>query len=491
MVLFSVLGFPFSIMTTHVKIIRLRDMIFNRKGSFTRRFVIFIFSVALKLFFRRIETIYAETVPKDEGLIFVMNHPNGLIDPALVFIALPRKISFLAKSTLFRLPVISSLLKTVEALPLYRRIDAGEDVSKNNKTFEVCRELLRRGGAIALFPEGVSHNSPKLLPAKTGAARIALGTISVRQQPEDKPEEEEVARIKLKIVPVGLFYTSKTTFRSEALLSFGEPFPVLPVELDEDGQPPRVAVKELTEKIENALREVTINAESNAELENANKAEKLFSSVSEGINLEQSLAERFDFLKKYVSEPLTKRLGEDETSNKNLKKRILRYEEKLHELNIEPENLSLTEHSFWYVFRHFLVRTWLVLIFLPVTVIGIIIHFPAYQMCRVLAFYYTHHGVDDIVSTVKVFASMLFMPLTWIILALALYFVRDWRVALISIPLSIFSGYIAMRSLEEFEDMRGWFKAIWLFYLERKTFLQLVTERRALHNELSKMENGK
>lgn len=461
-------------MTTHVKILRLGDMIFNRRGSFTRRFVVFIFSVALRLFFRRIETVNVEQVPKDEALIFVMNHPNGLIDPALVFIALPRKISFLAKSTLFRLPVISFLLKTVEALPLYRRVDAGEDVSKNNKTFEVCRELLLKGGAIALFPEGISHNSPKLLPAKTGAARIALGTISV-----DKSEKP----INLKIVPVGLFYTSKTTFRSEALLHFGEPFPVFPVELDEDGQPPRAAVKDLTEKIETALREVTVNAESEAELESANKAEKLFSSVSEGVNLEQSLAAKFDFLKSYVSEPPTSR-SEDEKSGKNLAKRILDYEEKLRELNIEPENLSLTEHSFSYVFRHFLLRGCLILIFLPVSVIGAILHFPAYQICKILAFYYTKHGVDDIVSTVKILSAMLFMPLTWLILAVVLYFVWNWRVALISIPLSILCGYAAMRSLEEFEDMRGWLRTIRLFYLKRKTFMQLLVERRALHGAL-------
>jgi glycerol-3-phosphate O-acyltransferase / dihydroxyacetone phosphate acyltransferase len=221
-------------MKSSVKVLRLSDMIFHRRGTYTRKFVVFIFSVALRLFFRRIETVDRELAPKDEPLIFVMNHPNGLIDPALVFVALPRKISFLAKSTLFRLPVISFLLKTVDALPLYRKVDAGEDVSKNSQTFEVCRELLRKGGAIALFPEGISHNSTKLLPMKTGTARIALGAISV---------EQGAPPIDLKIIPVGLFYTSKTTFRSEALLHFGEPLEIAPVALDADGQPPRHAVR--------------------------------------------------------------------------------------------------------------------------------------------------------------------------------------------------------------------------------------------------------
>ena len=452
-----------------VKTLGLGDMVRNRRGTFAYRFVVFIFSAALRLFFRRIETVGSEIVPDNEGVVFVMNHPNGLIDPALVFVALPRRIAFLAKSTLFKMPIIGWLVRTVGALPLYRKVDAGEDVSKNEKTFEVSEQLLRSGGAIALFPEGISHNSPKMMPLKTGAARIALGALSVKT---------DNAPLKLKIVPVGLFYTSKTTFRSEALLYFGEPFEVLPAELGGDGEPVRAAVKALTDRIEIALKEVTVNAESEADLKNATRAEDLFSSVYEGINFELTLADRFDFLRKYTSEN-----APAETDQK-LKERIARYEEKLRELNIEPENLSLTEHSFWYVFRHFLLRVYFLALASPLSLIGALLHLPAYQACKILADYNTHHGVDDIVSTVKILASMVFMPLTWIILAVVLYFRWDWEIALVSIPLAFLCGYAAMRSWEEIEDLRSWFRAARIFYLKRKTFLKLLTERRALHEAL-------
>ena len=127
---------------------------------------------------------------------------------------------------------------------------------------------------------------------------------------------------------------------------------------------------------------------------------------------------------------------------------------------------------------------YLILLFLPIIIIGAVLHFPAYQLCKILAFFYTKHGVDDIVSTVKILAAMLFMPLTWIVLAVALYFVWNWQIAIVSIPFSIMSGYVALRSLEELEDLRGWFRAIRLFYLKRETFLQLLIERRALHQAL-------
>ena len=107
------------------RVLRLGDMVLRRGGSLAQRFVQAVISVALRLFFRRIETSRAHLVPAAGALVFVLNHPNGIIDPALVFAALPRRISFLAKSTLFRIPVAGWLLRTVEALPLYRRVDAG------------------------------------------------------------------------------------------------------------------------------------------------------------------------------------------------------------------------------------------------------------------------------------------------------------------------------------------------------------------------------
>jgi 1-acyl-sn-glycerol-3-phosphate acyltransferase len=360
------------------------------------------------LFFRRIETVNADQVPGKGGLIFVLNHPNGLIDPALVFTALPRRISFLAKSTLFRMPVISWILKTAEALPLYRRIDKGEDITKNQLTFDAARERLKSGGSIALFPEGVSHNSPKLLPTKTGAARIALGAAA-----------EGDRSFRPLIVPVGLYYTSKTTFRSEALLHFGEPFEVPRVELDADGQPPREAVRELTRRIEDALREVTLNAESEAELSTARIAAGIFASSGES----ETLGEQLDFLKSYVSrvEP------ESSVDDRNLDAELRTYDQKLDRRGIEPEHLSLAQFPQSFVVRQAIVQTWWLIVLAPLAIVGAVLHAPAYEMCRVLAYIFTHHGADDIASTVKVLAAMVLMPLTWIVTAAVSYFYFGWE----------------------------------------------------------------
>ena len=440
-----------------------------RGGTITYRLILAVFGTALKIFFRRIETVNADSVPSGTGVIFVMNHPNGLIDPALVFVALPRRIAFLAKSTLFRMPVIGWILRTVGALPLYRRIDAGEDVSQNQKTFELCRNLLREGGSIALFPEGVSHNSPKLLPLKSGASRIALGAASTSNG----------ETVDVKIVPVGLYYTNKTTFRSEALLHFGESFDVEPTQLEVNGHPPREAVRALTRQIEAALRGVTLNAESEAELHAARIAEEVLNAA----RTEQDLGREWEFQRDFIKET-----GDDNdpVADEKLTARLQEFDTKLEKFGVEPEHLSLALYKRRSVLREAFGFTWKLILLAPFALVGIVLHFPAYQVCKYASRWFAG-GSDDILSTAKVLAGVIFMPLTWFIAAgITYYFWRSpW--ALLVIPAGFLLGYAALYTLEELKEARGWAKAIWLFSTRRERFLRLFVERREIQAALREL----
>jgi 1-acyl-sn-glycerol-3-phosphate acyltransferase len=471
-------------------VLRFRDMVLRQKGTFTRRLVHLILSLALRLFFRRIEISGAHFVPQDEPLIFVSNHPNGLIDPALIFCALPRRISFLAKSTLFRIPVIKFLITAVESLPLYRRVDTQEDLTRNRMTFEKCHALLGQNRCIALFPEGVSHNATRLLPVKTGAARIALGALSVKS---DAVTRLTTPLERLQMGPVGLYYTLTTSFRSEALIRFGAPVEVRPVTLDSEGEPPREAVRELSNEIEEALLRVTLNVEDDEELEAVAKAQELFSSLYESINLRQTLSAEFD-LRRRIAENLlpgeataAAAAGATGNSRAHLLRKILEHEEELGALGINAENLSLLTHTRWNVFRHFLLRGALLLLLLPLSIPGALLHLPAFLICEVLSRLYRRHGVDEIAPTVKILAAIALMPLTWLVVAALSYFWWNWRIALLSFPTAIVCGYAAMRSLETLYDMRGWFKGVLVLVNNRRRVLRLFLERRALHQEMLKL----
>src|ERR1700682_1817684 len=210
-----------------------------------RRIVTAFIRIGAKVFFRRIEIVGWEKVPASSPVIFAVNHPNALIDPIFLLCFAPRPVSMLAKAPLFKMPLIGWFVKALDTIPVYRKQD--NLGTSNQATFERARELLKRGGSIAIFPEGTTHSDPKLRELKTGAARIALG-----------------AGIEVDIIPTGLYYTEKKTFRSSALVYFGSPIHVTPQPPDEHGEPLPEPVEELTARIENALNDVTLQADSHA-----------------------------------------------------------------------------------------------------------------------------------------------------------------------------------------------------------------------------------
>src|SRR5215217_4670130 len=327
-----------------------------------RRIIVALVRLALRIYFQRIEVTGLEHVPRETPVIFVLNHPNALVDPVFLLCLAPRRISFLAKAPLFRMPVIGYLVKALDSLPVYRRQDEGQDVTKNQETFIAARKLLAGGGTIGICPEGVSHDEPGLRPIKTGAARISLAAVSTG----------EVSN--LKIVPAGLYYTSKTRFRSDALLYFGVPIDVEPVILEPDGTPPRDAVRKLSSQIERALRDVILDAQHTEELQTTARAERIFSSdpyegVSDSLKDELVLQQRF--IKAY---PIVQQLQPDRL--RRLETRMMRFEEELNQAGVDPEELS-PPGSTSRVLIAIVRRLTQFLLMLGPALIGTVTHYPA------------------------------------------------------------------------------------------------------------------
>jgi glycerol-3-phosphate O-acyltransferase/dihydroxyacetone phosphate acyltransferase len=479
-----------------VKTLNLWQMIYLGKGaSVVRQFIHAIISIALRLFFRRIEAVNVERVPKTGALLFVLNHPNGLVDPALVFVSLPRRVSFLAKSTLYDNPIGAFLLRTFDILPIYRRIDPDAKSESNAVTFDNCFELLERGRCIAIFPEGISHDEPQLQKIKTGAARIALGAVGriaasgVQIQNSDSDFQnhfDETAKNGLRIVPVGLYYTSKTSFRSEALIRYGEVFDVEPVALDENGEPPREAVVQLTAKIEKSLRDVTLNLETETELDAVLKAEALFSSVFENLIFKQTLTQTVGRLQDLAAKYALLEKN-DPQKMRELNAKVTRYENNLKASGITTESLSVLQHPTWYVFRYLILRVVFLIVFAPLAIVGAIIHSPAYFFSNLLGRIFKTHDTDVAGSSSTIIASLGLMPLTWLIVASIVWYFFGWQIALASIPATIFCGYIALRSSETLIDMRVWLKSVWLLFRQRALFLRLLVQRESLQKEIGEI----
>lgn len=162
-----------------------------------------------------------EHVPLDGPLIVVANHQSNL-DPALLSPSVPRRIRFLAKDSIFRVPIANWFLRTYGAFPLNRD---GVDVTAHR--WSVAH--LKSGGALALFPEG-TRNPRGMGRAHPGVARLALST-------------------KTRLLPVGITGTERlgSVLRvfnptGRIRMNIGEPFELPPV----DGRPGKAEMEALT-----------------------------------------------------------------------------------------------------------------------------------------------------------------------------------------------------------------------------------------------------
>ena len=168
--------------------------------------------LALGFYFAHIERFHPERVPAAGPVLFTSNHPNSVTDAFVVGTSVPRKVHFVATVQLFRWAPIRWLLTRCGVIPINRAKDDPRAMRTVFDTFEACYEVLERGEAIGIFPEGVTHDDPQLKAVKTGAARMAL-----------ELEHRHEGRLGLNIVPVGLTFSAKDRYRSTALVNFGDP----------------------------------------------------------------------------------------------------------------------------------------------------------------------------------------------------------------------------------------------------------------------------
>lgn len=437
-----------------------------------RRVLVSVLRVALRVFFRHIELSGIEYVPRGGACVFVLNHPNALVDPVFILCHAPRRVSFLAKEPLFRMPVIGALVRALDSIPVYRKQDEGADTARNRETFAHARRLLRGGGSIAICPEGVSHSDTKLRPLKTGAARIALGVAS--QDPT----------LDLKIVPAGLYYTAKTAFRSAALLHFGEPFKVEAVALDADGEPSHESVRALSTRIERALGDVTLNAEHEHALATIARAERIFSAETNANGRgAQTLAQQLELRRRFLA-GYAFHFARHPARLSSLDARLTRYEETLRLAGLDAADLSAPQATPRAILRHIITRVLPVLCLAPLAVVGVVIHYPAYRLAGLLATKIAKRS-DDVISTIKIVAAMLLFPLTWLALVALFGSFDGWRGVLLALALAPACGWIAVRFFEKLDGFVGGARAL-RFYLTRRWFFkELLADRRRLREEIA------
>lgn len=435
----------------------------------------------LRIFFRRIEQIGVERVPEGSStpVLYVLNHPNALLDPLFIVCRSPRPVTFLAKAPLFDAFLVKHFIRGFECLPVYRKQD-GNDPKQNRASIVAAIELLGSGKALALFPEGISHSRPSMAPLKTGAARIALSASATTAERNPAP---------VQIVPVGLEYDDKRTFRSNARLFYGQPIPTPRVELDERERPPEAAAEALTKQISAALAEVTLQAKTHEVLALARATARLLRAAERDadsqaeradaqaeLELEQRLVAGYERLQTHAP-------GRVEA----LVRRVRALEAELDALGMDVDHPHRLERG--RALRWALGRLCSMLLFAPGALVGVVTHYLPYRavdwLAHRLAPGQTQDGeIDDVLATLKLSGGFLLFPLTWLALALALGWLVSWPYAALALVLLPACGYAALRFIERLDAFIDRARGGWALLTRRDLGAYLVSERQAIRAEV-------
>jgi 1-acyl-sn-glycerol-3-phosphate acyltransferase len=145
----------------------------QRGLGFWQRFAAMLVLPVLRVWTRPIWT-GQDNIPATGGVILVPNHASQF-DPLVVahFIyKADRWPRFLAKASLWDIPLLGAFLSKVKQIPVER--GSVEAV----KSLDVLVDAVQQSGVVVIYPEGTTTKEPDLWPmrGKTGAARLALVT---------------------------------------------------------------------------------------------------------------------------------------------------------------------------------------------------------------------------------------------------------------------------------------------------------------------------
>ncbi|MCK4664665.1 MAG: 1-acyl-sn-glycerol-3-phosphate acyltransferase [Bacteroidales bacterium] len=158
---------------------------------------------------------YKENVPENEPVIFAINHQNTLMDALAVLYTIKGQPVFMARSDIFKKPIVNKILTFLKILPIYRIIDGRKKLKNNNEIFSKTIDILKKNKTLVILPEGSHEGIRKLRNLKKGIARIVF-----------QAAENTNFTLKPKIIPVGLDYSNYFNYDSDLLVNYGKPIEV-------------------------------------------------------------------------------------------------------------------------------------------------------------------------------------------------------------------------------------------------------------------------
>ncbi|KAJ0411507.1 hypothetical protein ATCC90586_001102 [Pythium insidiosum] len=337
-------------------------------------------------YFRKISVYGINNLPREGPVILCPNHPNMFVDAILVItecVKHGRKPYAWVKGAMFSNKILGFILRKLGA---------------NKRMFENTWDVLAKGNMMLLFPEGTSYTAPKMLRLRTGVVRVATGFAKHHDQP-------------VSIVPVGLTYFNKDSFRSEVMVEFGTPMVIGPDDVLSETfkSDEKAEVKRLTEQLEEKMHHVTLNASDFATIRVARVMRRLFLNTAANIDANKDIRLTQEIIN------MIERDTNDEATKERIQatfEKVKRYKDALDSLRIKDQDIvqPLEQKSLLHLFME---RALYLLVLLPLGTPGLLLNFPFYflgQKLNELA------GFTESKSMFKIVAAWILVPVQWLFL---------------------------------------------------------------------------
>jgi 1-acyl-sn-glycerol-3-phosphate acyltransferase len=170
----------------------------------------------IAVFFKRTQISNVHNLKVKGPVILAMNHPNAFMDPvAISALVYPPRVRYLARGDAFKKGAATWVLESLGVIPIFRMQDGGkEGLLKNDDTYNIVNNLLKRNKKIIIFAEGICIQERRLRPLKKGVPRMIFGAM----------KDSDLKN--LTVVPVGVNYQDPSQFRGTVFFNVGEPISI-------------------------------------------------------------------------------------------------------------------------------------------------------------------------------------------------------------------------------------------------------------------------
>ena len=408
-----------------------------------------------------------ENIPKNKPIVFAPNHQNALSDPMAVLLNTQFQPVWLARADIFKKGIITTILRFLKIMPVYRMRDGKENLGKNDKTFSDSVKVLQNNFALALFPEAAHNFKRQMLAHKKAVPRIVF-----------MAAERSNFKLDIQIVPTGIYYSSYWKFNRNLLVNFGKPIAVNNFTgLFKQNQ--NSATIALREQLENAISELIINI----------KNEKFYYEIEDIIsNYGQQFLMRFGkkdtvknrfFSDKLLSEKLDTLANENLVTFEKLSKQNQALQSKIKQVKLRNWLVNNSEYNM----LKLLASKIILLAGLTLFIFGLV--------CNALPFFIIDKVVRKKVrdksfwSTFFLVPSLILFPLFYLLVFFAFQWLLPeiWMkiVFVVFMPLS---GKIAFKWYILFRKMIGRIRLLSMRIFSKKEFSDLMKQKCDLFQQL-------